>query len=324
VADPTSGDFQVLVRLRHAVALSSLLAAALGAIFAGVSWRAENARQSAYLASLLEMSSRALNSHFSGIEKALHILGEDIRDAAGGIDLKAAEVRLKRFKSVYPQLRIVIVARTDGQILATSEGRADDRLPTLAAEPSFVRSREELQRGDRLSIGRAFPGPVSGEWITPVRYGMRDAEGALRFILGAGLPVSDMQEFWKNAPLPPGAAIGMTRDDMYVVSRYPAPAKEDETRIYGQARADALSRHLLQQMLPQSGAVAGIGSITSAGTLFSYRRLPDYPVTLYVGDPESGILGAWWRGAWVPLMLLLSWVAGGIAVCRWVENRQPA
>lgn len=314
--------FQALRNLRRAVALSSLLVVLFGAAFSWLTLEAERARQSAYLTSLAEMGEKALNSYFGDIEKALSILGEDIRGRDGSIDIRAASVLLKRFWRVYPESRIVIVARPDGQILATSESAPGERLPTLGAEPSFIRGREELQRGDKLSIGRPFLGPVSGEWVIPVRYGMRDRDGKLRFMLGVGLPVSKPQIFWVAAPLPPGAAMGFTRDDLYVVSRYPLPEGADLRKVYGAAQTGSLSRHLIQEKFPKSGMVDGVSSVTLEGTVFAFRRLADYPATLFVANPSSNLWTAWWHDVRIPYLLMLLWLAGGFAIYRWVRRRQ--
>jgi PAS domain S-box-containing protein len=316
--------FQALRNLRRAVALSSLLVVLFGAAFSWLTLEAERARQSADLSSLVEMGEKALNSYFGGIEKALSVLGEDIRGRDGNIDVRAASALLKRFKRVYPESRIVIVARPDGQILATSESAPGDRLPTLGAEPSFVRGREELQRGDKLSIGRPFLGPVSGDWVIPVRYGIRDAAGTLRFMLGMGLPVSKPQNFWTAAPLPPGGAMGLTRDDSYVVSRYPVPQGADLRKIYGTPQTGSLSRHLIQEKFSRSGALEGVSSVTGESTVFAFRRLTDYPVTLFVTNPSSNLWAVWWRDVRIPYLLMLLWLAGGFAIYRWVRRRQRA
>ncbi len=314
--------FQALRNLRRAVALSSLLVVLFGAAFSWLALEAERARQSAYLTSLADMGEKALNSYFGDIEKALSILGEDIRGRDGDIDVRAASALLKRFWRVYPESRIVIVARPDGQILATSESAPGDRLPTLGAEPSFIRGREELQRGDKLSIGRPFLGPVSGDWVIPVRYGIRDGKGTVRFMLGVGLPVSKPQTFWAAAPLPPGAAIGLTRDDMYLVSRYPVPEGADLRKIYGTPQTGSLSRYLVQERFPKSGALDGLSSVTLESTVFAFRRLADYPVTLFVTNPSSNLWAAWWHDARIPYLLMLLWLAGGFAIYRWVRRRQ--
>ncbi|HUL92100.1 MAG TPA: ATP-binding protein [Burkholderiales bacterium] len=316
--------FQALRNLRRAVVLASLLVLVFGLAFSGLAWEAERARQSAYLVSLVEMGERALNAYFGDIEKALTILGEDVRGRDGNVDVRAASVLLKRFKRVYPESRIVIVARPDGQILATSEGAPGAPLPTLGAEPSFIRSREELARGDKLSIGRPFLGPVSGDWVIPIRYGVRDPNGTLRYMLGVGLPVSKPQTFWSSAPLPPGAAMGLVRDDMYVVSRYPVPEGGDLRRIYGSAQSGPLTRHLLREKLPRGGTVEGVSNLTREGALYAYRRLTDYPATLYINNPQSNVWTEWWRDVRVPFLLMLVWLAGGFAIYRWVRRRQQS
>lgn len=119
-----------------------------------------------------------------------------------------------------------------------------ERLPSLADDPSFILSREALQRGERLSIGRVLLHPVTNEWVIPLRHGIRGSNDALRFVLVIGLPVSKTYSFWKDAPLPPGAAMGLVRDDLYLASRYPLPAGAEIKDLFLRAQTGALAQHL--------------------------------------------------------------------------------
>ncbi|MEQ1774752.1 MAG: PAS domain S-box protein, partial [Burkholderiales bacterium] len=324
ITDNAASGSRPLRNLRRTVVLLSLLAVLFGAGFSWLSWRAEYARQSTQLSVVAEMGERALNAYLGSLDKALQILAEDIRGADGKIDIKAADFQLRRFKKFHPELQVALVTEIDGQILSTSESRPRNGLPSLAAEPSFIISREELQRGARISISHAFRGLISGEWIIPVRYGIRDSDGTVRFVLSVGLPVSKTYSFWKDAPLPPGAALGLLRDDLYLVSRYPVPAGTEFKDLFGHAQKGVLARHLQQAQFPQSGFVDGVSSVSSTAALFAYRRLQDYPLTLGVNNPKSNIWAAWWQDVRVPLLLIALWMVAGLVLYRWAQKQQRA
>jgi len=308
--------------LRTVVALSTLLMIVFAAGVSWTSWQAVNERESSQLTALVELGEKSLNAYFLGIESGLRILAEDLLDERGEVDGERAERLLKRFKRAYPDLRILILARVDGQILATSETDRGAALPSLAKEPSFILGRDELLQHQTLSIGRAFLGPVSKEWIIPIRYGLRDREGALRFMIGAGLPVSKPESLWKDAPLPPNAALGLLREDLYLVGRHPVPERADLQQVYGQPRTGGLSSFLKLERFPDRGAIEGLSSVSGSNSYFIFRRLANYPVTFYVADPTSNRWVSWWHSMRVLYLLMLLWIATGLVIYRWAKRRQ--
>jgi len=282
-------EYQAVRNLRRAVGWSVVLVVIFALGFSWSSWQRERARQSAFMLSLLELGERSLSAYFVSLERALSMLSEDLLDKNDGVDVERADRLLKRFKRNYPDLRIVIVAAVDGQVLATTETTPRSALPSLAAEPSFTLGRDELLAGQTLSIGRPFLGPVSKEWIIPVRYGLRDRDGRLRFLIGAGLPLSNAQSFWKDAPIPSGAALGLIRDDGFLVSRYPLPDRADLQEVYGQPRSGPLGSLLRRNGAVREGTAEGVSSVSLANTRFVFRRLSNYRVVFYVSNPTSNL-----------------------------------
>jgi signal transduction histidine kinase len=310
---------------RSVIVAWSALLLVLGAAFAWTSWQAERAREVKAMTALVELGEKSLDAYFTQIESALRVLSEEIRGAGGAPDVKRAGIVLKRFKQAYPDLQIVIVARPDGQVVASSEAAPSAQLPTLASEPSFVLAREELSKGATLSIGRAFLGPISRQWIIPLRYAARDGAGNLQFLVGAGLPLAKPQSFWKDAPLPAGAALGLARDDRYLVSRYPVPAAVELVNVYGKPIAGGtLMAALEQQQFPVTGSVDGRSAVSGIETIFVFRRLAHYPLTFFVANPVANIWAAWRHNVWITYLLMLVLGGGGVAVYRWADQRHAA
>ena len=323
-AESALGDSPPLRNLQRTFALLSLLLVLFGAVLSWMSWHAEFNRQANQLAILAEMGEQALNTYLGSIARALRDLSREIGDADGKIDLETTAVKLQRFKKSHAELRAVNFNSVDGQILASSERLPSGRLPSLANQVSFQLSVTELQQGAALSIGRPLLGPLVGEWIIPIRYGIRDSDGKLRFILAAGLPVTRTYDFWKDAPLPPGTALGMMRDDFYLLSRYPLPPGKKLDDLLAKPRTGPMARYIEQHNYPLKGIVDGVSSVSAENALFAFHRLQDYPITFSVATPKSNIWAAWRQNMLPPFVLMLLWIISALVIYRWIKNQQQA
>lgn len=323
-ADINSGS-QAVRNLRWAASLLAALVLAFGLVFSWTSWQAEKERELQYLTSLAELGEKSMDAYFTSIERTLAIASLDMRDSRGQFDIDRAENKLHQLKRTYSEMRIAIVSRPDGQVLITTEDTPRSALPSLASEPSFQRARDALQQsGQSFHIGRPFLGPVSREWIIPLRYGMRDAAGTLTHLIGIGLPLSRPQSFWKDVPLPPNTAMALVGDDGYLRSRYPVPADADLARIYDEERSGPLSRLLKQPDPPRSGAFKFKSAITGENIHQVFRRLSSHPVTFYIVTPRSNLVAAWWHSVRFSYALMLVIILGAAAVYRWALRHQIA
>jgi len=316
-----SDDNAAILTMRRVGGLMILLLALFGVAYSWVSWRTEKNRELHHLSSLVELGEKSLDSYFMSLESILNVLSQDMR-RDGQIDIERAEILLKRLKEANPDLRIAIVAGLDGQVLATTQTSRGQALPSLANEPSFQLARDELSKGQTLSIGRPFLGPVSKEWIIPLRYGAREKNGKLLFLVGAGLALSKPQSFWKDAPLPQGAVLALRRDDGYLVLRYPVPEKMQLAEVFGQPRDGALGAFLQREHFPVSGALEAPSDVSGLDMLCVFRRLSHYPVTFYVAEPRSYLWAMWWQKVQFSYVLMLLLLFSGFAIYRWARRRQ--
>ena len=300
----------------------ALLLLFFGIAFSWQSWRSEKTREIDHLSSFAELGAKALDSYFSQFESALRLLGQHLLDKGGQLDAQHAQPLLKRFLEAHPELPDIALVRPDGQLLLTAKSAPGAALPFVGKEPSFIVSREELLKGQAISIARPLVGLVVKEWVIPLRYGVRDEKSDLLFIINAGLPLARPQGFWKDAPLPQGAGASLRRDDGYLISGYPVP--DDLESVYGRPMSGALDRYLRQNNFPAGGMVEGAGSLSGVDRIFVFRRLPHYPITFLVTVPLSNIRAAWWNRVQTSYLLMLVLVAGGFAVYRWTLQRQLA
>ena len=307
--------------LHLAVVLWTLLVLAFGTGFAWNSWNTEYARQLRDLASLAEFGEKSMDAYFLNLGRALALLGENLRHTDGSIDIERAETRLKRFRATYSELRIAHIAAPDGRVLASSSAIRTKR-NVGRDDPSFFEASSAPTAGRIANIGRPFVGSVTGKWSVAIRHAVRDAQGRIHFIAAAGLPISVPENFWRDAPLPPGTVIGLIRDDGYFVSRFPSPDAVVQKQLFTKPIAGPFFQHLSASRFPKEGWIEAKNSITGAKALFVFRRLAQFPITLVINMPKSNVWSVWWVSTRFAFLLLALLVVGSLAIYRWTRERR--
>ncbi len=293
------------------------------ALFGWQAWRSEKQDQIDQMRTALELGQNAIDLYFSQVEASLRWLAMDLLGPEGQLlDAKETSQQLTRFRQVHPQLTAINLVDMSGQMLASSVPDALARLPDLSQEPSFKAFLAELTPQTQLAVGRPLFGRVSQRWVTPLRYVVRDAQGRPVAILAASFPVELLQSFWNKAPITAKAAIGLLRDDGFLISRYPLPAHASLEEVYGTPRNGALFRYLKEKQFPPSGYTEGMMQlgVAEAGNVFA--RLAHFPVTMFVSVSTAEFRNAWWRRVRVPFALLMLLSFGGWAGYRYTLKRQ--
>ena len=306
---------------RVAVFLAALLLAYTAAI-AWYSWNDEKADMVQHLATITELEAKAFDNYFTHLENDLKSLGAALTKNGGQIDLDQAYGLVRAFKEVHSELYNVTLIQADGRILLTARHPPGTTKASLAGESSFIQFLEEFRQGKRFAIGQPLLGVVMKTAIVPVRHAITDAGGTLRYIVSANLPHEYLRAYWMQAPITATAAIGLMRDNGYLLSRYPAPAKLTLEQIYGKPRTGALIRHLQQQGFPKNGYVQGPSSLDGPDFLSAFHRLPNHPVTLFIALPVSEIRAAWWKRVSGTYLALLFLVLSAAAAQHFVARRQ--
>jgi diguanylate cyclase (GGDEF)-like protein/PAS domain S-box-containing protein len=289
------------------------------------SWHGVKQEQSNSLSSIAELSGNSLDSYFSHFEHSFEVLAQSLKSERDGLDLAHTHQLLKLFMQANPDLQTANINSPDGKILLSALALPGTSLPSQGQAPSFVTARDELLKGGAaFNIGRPVYGPLAKGWVIPLRYAVRSKSGELRYILVGVLPLSRQQSFWNDLLLPENTALGLLRDDAYLISRYPNAGKTNFDELYGKPRTGILVEHLSQQLFPPRGHIEGFNSAAKADFLFGYRRLANYPVTLFVATPISNVYIKWWQQVQVTYVLLLLFLFGIYLVYRWTTHNQFA
>jgi PAS domain S-box-containing protein len=234
-------------------------------------------------------------------------LGMDLSDSGGKFDVGRAYVLVSRFQKLHTELDNIILMRADGQVLLTGNTPNSPDLPSLAGNSSFIKFSEELQKGPPFQIGRPVIGNIDKSWVVAARLAIADRDGKLRYILSANLP-TDLLQRMTEASLPPGIdAMGLIRDDGYLVNRYPEPDAASMDRMYGEPLAGAMFEFLRANGFPPKGQAKKAGLDAA---IYAMRRLKHYPLTLFAEMPASEIKAARLRKVRTPYSLITLLLAG--------------
>jgi PAS domain S-box-containing protein len=147
-------------------------------------------------------------------------------------------------------------------------------------------------------------GTIDKSWVIAARYAVTDQTGKLAYIISANLPVDMMQRYWVDSITPKITALGLVRDDGYLVSRYPAPDADSLDKLYGKPLDSAMADYLRTNKHPQQGQVEIRNSDGKTTGLLVMRRLQHYPLTLFVEMPVKEIKAAWWHDMHAPFFMM--------------------
>ena len=307
--------------LTHTAVILTIFLLTYAIAMSWIAWFDEKAHVVKDLDTVTELEAKALDRYFTHLESDLKGLAEDVTAQGEAINVAQAYRLLKRFKTQHAELFNVTLIRPDGEIVLSAKFPVGTASASLAKEASFVNFIDELKQGKAFGIGQPLLGVLSKVAIVPVRYAHQDAQGQVKFIVSANLPQDYLQSFWVDAPITATAAIGLIRDNGFLLSRYPVPSQQTLAQIYGQPRTGALINTLQAQGFPEHGQVEGPSSLDGPDFLTGFRRLAHYPVTVFVTFPLSELRALWWKrisGTTISLLLLLigGWAAYGHAVRR--------
>jgi PAS domain S-box-containing protein len=296
--------------LKYSAILLVLALLAYATFLISQSWREAKSEQAGQLATIADLSENAIDIYLTQLEIGMQNLGADLADTHNKLDLDRAFTLVKRFQGLHTELGNVMLIRGDGQLLLTGNTPNSRDLPTLANDSAFMKFRGELLQGPAFAIGQPVMGHIDNSWVVSARYAVTDETGKLLYILSANLPANMLQRYWIDSTTPKITALGLVRDDGYLISRYPEPDVASLDDMYGKPAEGAMVEYLRANNHPQNGQVEMRGSDGKATGLRVMRRLQHYPVTLFVEMPMSEVKAAWWHKMHAPYFMMALLLAG--------------
>ena len=298
---------------------TTILFGIFAGLFSTILWNRSLERYEATLSTVASLEANAFGIYLQALERSMALLAAQIETLPSGDDPSRL---LTRFKALYPEFEIVVLNDINGNVLHTSESGEAQSEPkvSLANDPSFIDAKDRLTKGASMVVSRVLYGPVSKKYSTPLRYGVRDAAGSLKYILGAGLSVNRPLEFWKNASVSADAIIGIIRDDYYLVARSPTLPAGLVAQYLSPTRgpvADHLEKHPLQQ----SAVFRAVSQITKVDLVVAVNRLERYPVYVFIAAPMKNVYAAWWSAWWPNLLVYLLQFALVMSAIYYIGHR---
>jgi len=312
---------QVTGNLRFGFNLAFLSLIIFVLVFSWTSWQSDKQEEADQLSLLAELGGKSTNSYFAHFESNLGVLSQQILDADGTLNLEHVRLLLTRFRESNSEIANVNIADLSGQVLVSAVGTSETALPNIGAQSDFILARKVMLKGQTFLISRPIFGAIVKKWVIPIRYGVRDKTGKLRYILNAPLPLSTQQSFWRSLYLPQNTQMGLLGDDGYLLSIYPPPQQANIDKIYGKIRTGALAILLRQQHFPKRGVAEGYNSVAHANYNFAYYRLPNHPITFLVATPVSNLRAKWWKHNQPFYWLTIIFSMGGFAIYYWMVRR---
>ena len=302
---------------RRPLTLAGLIVFAFAVALSVLTWRAEYSRQVSYLQTFASMGERSLDTFFVQLRSAMAFLGEEVVEH-GEVDTShAAHKRLAEFRQRFPALTVVALVRPDGQLMSASASVPGTALPSIATTEDFADTMEAFGSGQQFTITRPLLGRITKQWQISLRLAVRDAQGRLKFLVSAALPLTSAQGFWAGSPVPDGVILGVVRDDGYLLVRHPTPANVSIEAQYKERRAGALFAHLRENNFPKFGILDADSSSTGERNIVVFRRFENFPMTFRVSVPLARILSLWWNTILPIYALTLALLAALVAVYRW-------
>lgn len=221
------------------------------------------------------------DSSMRAIDLSLHQLREHwLRDPA---TFQRAVAQLEEHLKKERVVQVAVVDR-DGWTVYS-------RLP-LTGRLNFA-DREYFQvqksRGtDELHISEPVMGRVTKRWAIQVTRPLFDAQKRFAGIIVVAVPPPALELVLQDIELGPHGVIVLARPDGTLLARSGGLERANEARIAGWPG--------LGEDGPASGDLRAPSPVDGIERFYAYRKLRDYPLTVYVGQEVGAALAPFYRG----------------------------
>ncbi|WP_197033069.1 diguanylate cyclase [Thiomonas sp. FB-Cd] len=297
---------------------AAALFAVLVSLWLWSSW--ENVRRTQQDRTQLTATLLALNADttFLRIQDDLQQLGDVLQSRGVPNDPVGMAAALENFKEHHPGFGGASVILPNGQIVMSTAGSKVGALPNVMVNPAYADYRQDFAQtlvSQGLSIGRPQYGLLLGQWFIPLRYPVRTASGDVQFVVQTSLLLNHQQALWRGLSLRRDVAMGLLRDDGWLISRYPAPGGDGS--VYRTQTTGALMQALARHGATGTGVYTGL-TVDGQEREGAWARLQNFPMVAFLSYPHSAIVAMWWRQVRLPFLLLASAMVLLLALYNWL------
>lgn len=300
----------------------ALMACALEAIYLYHSWHHVKRENLQSVTRITELSASSVALFLREQRTSLPSFARQMLEDGAHLDPIARDQRLRRFKSINPEVAAIYLFSPQGELLAgTTAPTGSPNTSQHMRDPVFRADFEAALRESDIVIGHTRYGKLIGDWIMPVRVRAVDANGAPVFVISAVFTMGRQQGLWRDMTLPAGWAVGLMRDDGYLQARYPVPS--DAAASFSSPHGGELAQWLKANTAHNAVTAEGAGSFSGADSvLLAAKRIPEFAMTAYAHMPARQQWSTWFEHIRVPVWLFLLALAAIGAAAWWTLRQQ--
>jgi len=214
-------------------------------------------------------------SSVRAIDLVLSHLREDWIENGGSFagEVEAEQEHLKR-----EHVSGILVTDAEGRVVYSSVRGLHDR--NVSARPLFKAYKVLGLRG--LQINAPMFDPVSGQWTISFTRPIYDGRGRFSGVLALFVPPPALERIYDDIDLGGGASITLVRADGRIIARAHDLANSERISLAGIAGLSPDS--------PPEGGYTRKALSDGVERLYRYQKVPDYPLTVYVGQALRTVL----------------------------------
>lgn len=215
---------------------------------------------------------RSLAEHVASSVRAIDLVLQHLQaDWAEGAVPFAAHAAQEREHLQREHVSQVLVAGADGRVIYSS---APGLAGTDVSDRPFFTAYETFGRRG-LQIGAPMLDPVLGQWAIKFTRPIYDRHGRFAGVLALFVPPPGLENIYNDIELGAGAVITLARSDGQILAR-----SRDLARVSGVSLAAAPA---LGPDAASAGCYRGTAKTDGVERLYCYRKVPEYPMTIFVG-----------------------------------------
>ncbi len=283
---------------RRLLVIIGLVSTAILAVWLWMSWEQTRTAQIARMTTTVKLLAAHGEHYFASFGHKLEAVAQELDDIDPEHHPLQATSLLRAAKAGNPDVHLIMLARPDGQVLATTaNGR--QTMPNLRADPGRRAEFDMALKSSGLSIGLPQRSFFQPQWVIPLRYTARDRGGRVRYVILTGILLDQQQQLWRNIGLTADAALGLWRDDGFLVSRIP---DGPDGTVYGRPTAGG-ALDTATRVQPDSGTYEG-AVIDGTYRIGVYQKLGAHPMYAFLSHLRSSFVSIWWKQVRLPLALV--------------------
>jgi diguanylate cyclase (GGDEF)-like protein len=285
---------------QRVLVLVGLTALSLLLIWLWLSWQGIKQAQTQRMRMASSLLAAQTEGYLETVADRMKYMARELRRADALERPSDALVQLRRFKAENPNLAGATLILPNGQIFASTAQETSKPLPNVLVDPEWREDFLNSLTEQGLSVNRPQLSYLIKQWILPLRYTMRDDNGQATHVLQTSILLEDQQLLWRSMELPPGIAIGLLREDGYLISRWP---NDPSGSVYRKKLLDgALYKDTRES---PDGVYEGVVSADGVYRLGAYQRLAQHPLYLFMSLPRVNIIQMWWQMVQLPVYILI-------------------